>query len=218
MVTIEKILQIMNSWHWAELIAVCRKKCLGTSSRPIAHAKAVIAKISRKYRPSVSGHKVEYIISGRHNSEHMSGRMVQHLTDIKTFYSSQIPRCSVLLCNMCRRKLWSFGPERSLEPAPLCMYIILCIVPPYREWGHHQWFKSVQRTKVVNKIHCWTFNSPKDCQNAFLIATHSKNSLSFISSRFTLSTLDGKHWECILTNPPALELAKWWGAFVLQTL
>ena len=206
MVTIEKILQTMNSWHWAELIAVCRKKCLGTSSRPIAHAKAVIAKISRKYRPSVSGHKVEYIISGRHNSEHMSGRMVQHLTDIKTFYSSQIPRCSVLLCNMCRRKLWSFGPERSLEPAPLCMYIILCIVPPYSEWGHHQWFKSVQRTKVVNKIHCWTFNSPKDCQNAFLIATHSKNSLSFISSHFTLSTLDGKHWECILTNPPALGL------------
>ena len=33
----EKILQTMNSWQWGELIAVCRKKCLGASSRPNVH-------------------------------------------------------------------------------------------------------------------------------------------------------------------------------------
>ena len=34
MVTMEKILQTMNSWQWGEVIAVRRKKCLGASSRP----------------------------------------------------------------------------------------------------------------------------------------------------------------------------------------
>ena len=34
MVTTEQILQTMNSWQLGELIAVCRKKCSGASSRP----------------------------------------------------------------------------------------------------------------------------------------------------------------------------------------
>ena len=34
MVNTEKIHQTMNSWQWGELIAVCRKKKSGVSSRP----------------------------------------------------------------------------------------------------------------------------------------------------------------------------------------
>ena len=36
MVTMEKILQTMNSWQSGEVIAVRRKKCSGASSRPSA--------------------------------------------------------------------------------------------------------------------------------------------------------------------------------------
>ena len=33
MVTTEKILETMNSWHWGELIVECSKRCFGGSSR-----------------------------------------------------------------------------------------------------------------------------------------------------------------------------------------
>ena len=56
MVTLEKILQTMNSWQWGEVIAVCGKKCSGASSRSTEY---VFVKISMSKLKNHRGYQLQ---------------------------------------------------------------------------------------------------------------------------------------------------------------
>ena len=57
MVTTEKILESMNSWHWGELIVECSKRCFGGSSR--SSMQAVF------YHTSIVNGRISINITGR---------------------------------------------------------------------------------------------------------------------------------------------------------